>query len=329
MPDAVPVIDLAPFLCGRDCGGVARAIDAACRQFGFLMVTGHRVPAADIARMHTTAATFFDRPEDEKRRVQVPAGQIHGWTGAGRSRLADTLQAPGGEGAPPDLKETFSIGPLDTPPDVSPQEAPYFGRNLWPPQPAGLRDAARVYYRHMEILAATLMRAMAMGLDLEEHYFGDRIDRHITGLAVHHYPAQPSAPGPWQLRAGAHTDFGSLTILHPGGNPGGLQVWSGHTWIDVTPPADAFVINVGDLLAQWTNDRWRSTLHRVVNPPAARAGLARQSITFFHQPNWHTVVECLPGCGDGRYAPVTSGAHFEAKLARLRGTPPAPSADQA
>lgn len=243
MPDAVPVIDLAPFLSGHDCGRVARAIDAACRELGFLIVTGHRVPAADIARMHTTAAAFFGRPEDEKRRVQVPAGQIHGWTGAGRSRLADTLQAPGGEGAPPDLKETFSIGPLDTPPDVSPQEAPYFGRNLWPPQPAGLRDAARVYYRHMEILAATLMRAMAAGLGLD--------------------------------------------------------------------------------------DRWRSTLHRVVNPPAARAGLARQSITFFHQPNWHTVVKCLPGCGDGRYAPMTSGAHFEAKLARLCGTPPAPSADQA
>lgn len=178
----------------------------------------------------------------------------------------------------------------------------------------------------MEKLAKTLMRAMATGLGLDERYFDDRIDRHITGLAVHHYPAQTNAPSPGQLRAGAHTDFGSLTILHTGDNPGGLQVWSGEAWVDVTPPVDAFVINVGDLLAQWTNDRWRSTLHRVVNPPASRAGLARQSITFFHQPNWHSLVECLPSCGEGRYAPITSGAHFEAKLARLRRAPASLSA---
>lgn len=120
MPDTVPVIDLAPFLAGRDCRGVAQAIDTACRQLGFLLVTGHQVPAVDIARMHAAAAALFDRPEDEKRRVQVPAGWMHGWTGAGRSRLADTRQATSRDGAPPDLKETFSVGPLDTPPDVSP-----------------------------------------------------------------------------------------------------------------------------------------------------------------------------------------------------------------
>ena len=83
------------------------------------------------------------------------------------------------------------------------------------------------------------------------------------------------------------------------------------------------MVNIGDLMAQWTNDRWVSTLHRVQNPPRERAHLPRQSITFFHQPNWHAVVECLPGCaGPGnpaRYAPITSGTHFERKLALLRG----------
>ena len=95
------------------------------------------------------------------------------------------------------------------------------------------------------------------------------------------------------------------------------------SWHDVAAPPNTFVVNIGDLMAQWTNDRWVSTLHRVANPPRARAHLPRQSVAFFHQPNWHTVVECLPGCGSvlnlPKYPPITSGAHFERKLALLRG----------
>jgi isopenicillin N synthase-like dioxygenase len=165
------------------------------------------------------------------------------------------------------------------------------------------------------------MAAFALALRLPEDYFEQRIDRHITGLAAHHYPPQPFDPAPGQFR---DTDFGSLTILSTGDDPGGLQVRDHDgTWQDVIAPPGAFVVNIGDLMAQWTNDRWVSTLHRVVNPPRERAHLPRQSIAFFHQPNWHTLVECLPGCGGvanlPRYAPITSGAHFERKLALLRG----------
>jgi isopenicillin N synthase-like dioxygenase len=314
----VAMLDLSAFR-GPGRAAFARALDAACRDIGFLVVSGHGVPPELIARMHALSAALFRQPEAEKRRLKVVPGRIHGWTGPRQSYLADTL-APG-SGRAPDWKEGFSIGPVDTPPDLTPQEAPYFGRNLWPARPDGFVEAWEDYYREMERLARDLMAAMAVALGLPDAYFDSRIDRHITGLAVHHYPPQPVGPEPGQLRAGAHTDFGSLTILHAGDNPSGLQVLARDgAWQDVSAPPDCFVVNIGDLMAQWTNDRWVSTLHRVANPARERAHLPRQSIAFFHQPNWHTLIECLPGCGTALHPPITSGEHFERKLGLLRGS---------
>ncbi len=216
------------------------------------------------------------------------------------------------------------MGPFRRPDAISAREEAYFGENVYPSTPAAFRETYETYYAQMERVAASILRIVAASLGLDQGFFESKTDRHISVLAVHHYPAQIVAPTPGQLRAGAHTDFGALTILHTGDNPGGLQVCDKDgRWLDVVPAPDQFVVNIGDLMAQWTNDRWVSTLHRVVNPPSARAHLARQSITFFHQPNWHASIACLPGCsGPGnppKYVPVTSGAHLEMKLARLRG----------
>jgi isopenicillin N synthase-like dioxygenase len=321
MAPRVPLLDLSAFHGPRR-AAFARTVDAACRDIGFLVLAGHGVPADLIRRMHTVSAAFFRLPEATKRRFQVVPGRIHGWTGPRQSYLADTLA--GAQARAPDWKEGFSIGPVETPADLTPEEAPYFGRNLWPERPEGFAEIWRDYYRDMERLAGELMAVFAVALGLPADYFAPRIDRHITGLAAHFYPPQPTEAAPGQLRAGAHTDFGSLTILHTGDNPGGLQVQDRDgVWQDVTAAPDSFVVNIGDLMAQWTNDRWVSTLHRVANPPRERAHLPRQSLTFFHQPNWHTVVECLPGCSNAdrpvSHAPITSGEHFERKLARLRG----------
>jgi len=124
------------------------------------------------------------------------------------------------------------------------------------------------------------------------------------------------------MRMGAHTDYGSITILLADRVPG-LQLRRGGEWHDVLPPADGFLVNIGDLLAEWTNDRWHSTLHRVVPPPGVADGVddepvRRRSIAWFQQPNWDAVIECLPACHDEsnppRYRPVTSGEHLMAKL---------------
>jgi isopenicillin N synthase-like dioxygenase len=167
----------------------------------------------------------------------------------------------------------------------------------------------------MEGLASDLMRIFAVALDLPEPFFADTLNRHISAIRLINYPEQPEAPVPGQLRSGEHSDYGSLTILKIENAPGGLQVRTRKgRWIDVPAVTDAFIINIGDLMMHWTNDRWISTLHRVVNPPRDRAlGSRRLSMVFFHQPNYDALIECLPTCqGPGhppKHPPVTSGEH--------------------
>ena len=200
---------------------------------------------------------------------------------------------------------------------------------MWPEQPAELRDVYTAYYQAMERLATAIMRAFALALDLRERFFADKIDRHISGIRVINYPDQPVAPPAGQLRAGAHSDYGALTILKSENVPGGLQVLNrAGDWVEVEPPQGAFVVNIGDLMMHWTNDRWTSTLHRVVNPPRdAALGSRRQSIVFFFQPNYDALIECLPSCTGPdhppRYEPVTSGEHRLRKF--LRRSRPRPS----
>ena len=171
-------------------------------------------------------------------------------------------------------------------------------------------------------LAHDLMAIFALALDLPRDFFHDKIDRHVSSLCLNHYPPQREAPLPGQLRTGPHTDYGSLTIVAPTPGPGGLEVHGRDgRWHPVNPAHGTFAVNIGDLMAQWTNDRWVSTLHRVANPQREVAAASpRLSLIFFHQPNDDALVECLPGCQSAdrpaAYAPVTSGAHLTAKINR-------------
>ena len=313
----VPVIDLA--LAAGGAGPVAAAVAEACARVGFLVVTGHGVPAAVIDRGWAAARAFFDLPEAAKRSVAMPRpGYPYGYSPVAGESLARSL----GDKRPPDLKESFSIGPADLIPPPASEEAVAFAwaANLWPAEPPGFRGAMLDYYRELSALAGRLMRLFALGLALPEGFFDRRIDRAISALRLLNYPDQPVPPEPGQLRAGAHTDYGSLTILLPQDAPGGLEVQGADgSWHAVPAVPGGFVINLGDLMARWTNDRWRSTLHRVVNPPPDTAGSTRrQSIAFFHQPNWDAEISCLPTClGPGeapRYAPVLSGPHLASKF---------------
>jgi isopenicillin N synthase-like dioxygenase len=325
MTETLPIIDLAEFISsGRTArDSVGPAIDAACRDIGFLLVSGHGVPDALLRRMHAVSAAFFALPLAAKRSLEISTNSDLGWKGPGQSYLANTLANDAAGGPAPDWKESFGARPIAPWPNLTEQEKPHFVDMKWPADLPAMEAVYSDYFGHMERLGATIMAAFAVGLGLEADYFDGKIDRHLSVLSVHHYPAQQSDPRPGQLRAGAHTDFGPLTILHPGHNPGGLQVQDkAGAWIDVAPGWQDFVVNIGDLMAQWTNDRWVSTMHRVVNPPRDRAHLPRQSLTFFYAPNGDAVVECLPGCsGPGnpaKYQPITAGAHIEAKMARLR-----------
>ena len=325
----VPVIDLTPLLAGgrSERLSVARAIGQACEDIGFFTVTGHGVDPLLVERMDRVSRAFFDLPLADKQRVARPKPeQSRGYIGVGEENLAYGVGT-----ATTDLKEFFAIGPVDVP-DAAYYTAaaayPSFAPNVWPVEPPELRAVYTAYYHAMERLATALMRAFALALDLRERYFADKIDRHISGIRVINYPDQPVAPPAGQLRAGAHSDYGALTILKSENVPGGLQVLDrAGDWVDVEPPAGAFVVNIGDLMMHWTNDRWVSTLHRVVNPPRdAALGSRRQSIAFFYQPNYDALIECLPSCtGPGnppRYEPVTSGEHRLRKFLRTVSAPP-------
>jgi len=319
---AVPVIDISSFRGGDATARrrLASEVDRICREIGFMVIGGHGVPADLIAAVEQASRDFFDLPIEEKMRIVRPAPDV---TRGYMPMRAEVLVKSRGGDAPGDLNDSLMIGPIDV------GEAPYFtasaagthfAPNLWPADPPGLRAAYEAYFRTMERLAADLMGIFALALDLPMDHFASSIDRHISRLRVRNYPAPEVPPEPGQLRAGAHSDYGSLTILKTEDRPGGLQIQDkAGAWSDVPHMPGCFIVNIGDMMARWTNDRWVSTLHRVVNPPAERiAASRRQSLVFFHNPNYDAVVACLPGCADPanppKYAPTTSGGHLREKF---------------
>ena len=249
--EQIPLIDLTPFR-GRDVEGkqrVAAEVARACEEVGFLMVSGHGVDQGLIDDTLSQTWIFFDLPDEEKRHWISPAGDgRRGYLPVGGNTLANTI----GQDSPPDLIEAFTCGRFDLPDDpyYTAHRDSWFEPNIWPRHPSGFRDQLCAYYRAMEGLAAELMRIFATALGLPENYFADKIDKHITALRLNHYAAATQDPLPRQLRAGPHTDYGSLTILYPTRNPGGLQVYtSDDTWCDigVDPVPGTFVVNIGDL----------------------------------------------------------------------------------
>ena len=318
--DEVPVIDLAPARGGArpERLRVARAIDAACREIGFFAITGHGVPDGVIEGLRRNAHEFFGLPPAAKLASRHPiAGTNRGYHPVGGEALAQANDAA----APPDLKEFFHVGPVDVTADpyyASAEGRQHFLPNLWPERPAGFERAATTYYRAMADLVSALMRLAALALDVDEAFFDDKVHRSIGTMRLNYYPAQAVPPRPGQLRASAHTDYGGFTILSGEDVPGGLQVRTRDgRWVEVATTGDRFVVNIGDRLMRWTNDRWLSNLHRVVNPPlAAGPGAARLSIAFFNHPNYDVLVECLPSQGAARHAPVRSGAYRDRKYAK-------------
>jgi isopenicillin N synthase-like dioxygenase len=312
--DNVPVIDLRAI-------DAAQRIGDACEHVGFFQIVGHGANR-DLcdAAWHATRR-FFDADDAVRMSVVMPsAGYPYGYQPVEVERLASSL----GDVTPPDRKHTFSFGPIDpVPHDVTdPNEVWIRSPNQWPAATAlpGFRTTLEAYYREMATLCGQVLSMMAGALRLDKQYFDPFISAHTSALRLIDYPHPSTTALPGQLRAGAHTDYGTLTILRQEQKPGGLEVSTlDGRWIPVDAVEGAFVVNVGDCLARWTNDRWRSTLHRVVNPPAdADGSTRRQSMAFFHNANWDARIECIPTClanGENpRYPPVLAGPHLMSKF---------------
>lgn len=317
MSTSVPIVDIA-----RDPAVVGRELDEVGHESGFFQIVGHELDEEITKRTWATVRSFFDLPLAQKLAVRRPTPDYpFGYVGMAGETLSNSI----GEGGLADLKETFNIGPVDTLDRIpsDPDEALLFSPNLWPLALPELQPVLETYFHTMDDLAQRLMQLFAIGLGLDALFFADRINRGTSALRVLNYPDQTTPPLPGQLRAGAHTDYGTLTILRQDDAPGGLEVLDHRTnrWIPVPSVNNAFVINVGDMLAQWTNDRWRSTLHRVVNPPLQPgSSTRRQSAAFFHNANFDCEVSCLPTCtsldNPARYAPVLAGPHLVSKFRR-------------
>ena len=317
----IPVIDLAPWQAGEK-RSVADQVGRACENTGFLIVRNHGIPQTLIDRAFAVSRSFFDLPFDQKQR-SMPENPVapRGYHALGTRNLARTR----GVVAPPDLREQFFIGPLA---DNSsrfaaiPEARLFYSGNIWPEQPAAYKDVFAETYAALEALAARLMRVFAVALSLPETWFDEKIDRHFSTCPSNNYPVLATNPLPKQIRCAAHTDFGSLTILAFNDAPGGLQAqMPDGSWQDVQAGPGQLVVNLGDMMQRWTNDRWKSTVHRVVNPPVGQSDTSRrQSIGFFLHPNYDAEIACIETCcsnaDPARYRPIRAGDHMRAKLER-------------
>jgi isopenicillin N synthase-like dioxygenase len=317
----IPVIDIAPFLAGGEGSrAVVDAVREACEAIGFFVITGHGVPAAAVDRIVRNAMSFFDLPMERKLRVRKPDGpDSKGYTPFGTKTVGKDRDPT----LKPSLHESYAIGPLDATADPyyhCAEAGTNFAGNHWPEEPADLKPAFTSYYREMERVGAIIIRIFARALDVPDEYFERRIDKHTSILRVINYPALDVAPAPGEERSAAHTDTTAITILRIDDAPGGLQVQTpGGGWIDVKRIPDSYVINIGDIMMRWTNDRFVSTMHRVVNPPLSAGSTARRiSVPYCLMPNYDAVIECVPSCAPAgkaaKYPPITSGKMLSDRL---------------
>ena len=296
----LPIIDAATL----DQPETIAALRAACTSTGFFYLGNHGVQPAVIAATLQQAHLFFALPIEQRMAVWLR----HSRCNRGYEPMqAQVLEA----GTPPDLKEGFYIG-NELAEDHPRVLAGMFnhGPNQWPAGLPGFRPAIDTYFTALTALSVRLMRAMALSLGLAPEVFAAFCVDPMAILRLLHYPPQPANPQPGEKGCGAHTDWGCLTLLLQD-DAGGLQVQMGGEWVDAPPVPGTFVVNIGDMFARWTNDLYRSTLHRVVNV----SGRDRYSIPFFFEGRPEHEIVCLPGCSGGaapRYEPTTVSEHLQA-----------------
>jgi isopenicillin N synthase-like dioxygenase len=306
-----PVVDLTS-------PSAPELIDDACSTVGFFQVLGHGIPQTLMDSVLDVADRFFGQPLSEKLQWCSGAPEIErGYSAKGTEGLAYTLDLD----HPPDLFEAITIGREQLPehPAFHTAEHHFFAPNIWPSNPPDLRPTLLQYWDHATTVVHRITSLMALGLGLDGDHFEPFTDRAVEALRINYFEGRPGDTAMAnQFGIGPHTDYGIVTVLLADLEPA-LQVYTKDgQWRFVVPVEGALVVNVGDLMSRWTNDRWRSTLHRVT-PVLAKdnAIRRRRSVPFFHEGNFDALVECLPTCTDAehppRYQPITGGAHVLAK----------------
>ncbi|MCC7079045.1 MAG: isopenicillin N synthase family oxygenase [Burkholderiales bacterium] len=310
----IPVIDVAA-LASDDLdaiGAVALAIGDACRRNGFFYIEGHGIPEALIARAFAESARFFSLPIDEKLKIKINRAN------RGYVRPGTSSQKISSVDSPSRANQYESLMIRDELAPGEPQQLPgnpMHGPNQWPQNLPGFKEACLDYYQALLALARRFLPAFALALDLPADHFGRFFQHPTTSLRLLHYPRQES-PAASGYGHAPHTDYGFLTILAQDAQSG-LEVLdkASRCWIPVPSRAGAFVVNIGDALARWTNRRFASTPHRVASMSAERE---RYSIPFFFHLDVDAIVDVLPTCcGEDdppRYPPVRFGDYLAERL---------------
>ncbi|KAJ6191541.1 hypothetical protein N7519_001562 [Penicillium mononematosum] len=318
-PNEPPIIDFAPFYANDSTkDDLIHQIQQACEQFGFFQLINHAIPTELQAAVLQHSSEFFNLPLETKEKYNQASGGFN----RGYERLRSQNFEKRTKG---DLKEGFYLGkdlPLDDPYVV--QRRFGQGPNKYPsevPDAKGFRRVMDEYHDAMIELAVAIMQVIARTLGLDEDVFGDFCDHPVSILRLLHYPSQEVDASDLERGIGAHTDFGAITMLLQD-DTGGLQVWNNLSseWVDVTPVPGAYVVNLGNMMMRWTNDRYLSNLHRVINT----SGKERFSVPFFFSGNPNYTIRCLPGCEDAeegsRYPPITVHEWMAGRYADTYGT---------
>ncbi|CAO1605301.1 hypothetical protein XANCAGTX0491_008822 [Xanthoria calcicola] len=328
----LPLISLEPLLdpTTPQAQQASNALLSAFRTSGFLYLTNYSslIPRSDIDKVFHASAHFFARPQPQKDSVALPSPtQNRGYQRPGREKvsLAATAAdvARDRQQTGDDMKETYEIGsPAARPGNPQP----------WPDALDGdgvaFRTTMQDFFLKCQELHLVLMRGIAVGMGLDVHFFDPMLDVGDNNLRLLHYPSVAAGgfEGGKRMRAGAHSDYGTLTFLFQD-EKGGLQVEKGDGggWMDVEPRPDTIVVNAGDLMARWSNDLIRSTKHRVVEPPNTsttsttdKAHPPRYSVAYFCNPNYEAWIEALPGTfeegGGKRYEGINSRDYLFGRL---------------
>ncbi|MEU7187308.1 2-oxoglutarate and iron-dependent oxygenase domain-containing protein [Streptomyces sp. NPDC045369] len=293
----VPTIDLTRWRTGDadTRRSIAEAVDTGLRAAGFLLVTGHGIDQELRTRIRRTARTFFTLPATAKQPYATEVGG-RGWLGPG----AEANGAAEGTTTPPDLKESLSFA-SEEPTGVPSVDAEWFLPNIWPHQVPALRTDVQDLLTALRALSDQLLELLATALGAAP----DRFTRHTThptwGFNINWYPGTQTVGEalPGQFRIGPHTDFGTVTVLDRQYGKGGLQIWTdpahgGTGWQDAPYVPGSLTVNIGDLMAHWTDGRWRSGRHRVLPPPPDAPTEELMSLVYFYECDPGTRVGDLP-----------------------------------
>ncbi|MEM8745226.1 MAG: 2-oxoglutarate and iron-dependent oxygenase domain-containing protein [Actinomycetota bacterium] len=325
----VPTVDVSGWMHGDESArdAIAQAVDHAGRTIGFMQVVGHGIPADAVDGLTGAMDDFFAQPVADKMTLVPPRPSINrGYAGTKSEKLSYSL----GLDSPADLFEAFNVGATheDFPHlDLRDRHDDNYASNLWPDPDAvpTFRPGVEAWFAEAASFARRMTSIFARALAMDDDYFDSYTDHSIDVLRMVNYAVEPGTEiETGQLGMGAHTDYGIVTVLWADPVPGLQVLGPDGEWHDVTPAPGALLINLGDLLARWSNDRWVSTMHRVVPPVDADGrSMRRRSAAFFHDGNADALISTIESCrdasGGSAYDDVKVAEHLFQKLNGSRG----------